>query len=307
MHEGEVVEPTVLDAVMTAGGQNFDEYPVDSNGHRVAPEIVAWGWSGGFADPEVMHGIHTGDPGTSIKRWTGTVGAYDGKRAGVGRVVVDSTWHHFFDINLIGDNAANRPGFTDPRKTLWSKGFTNSADGLRILGQIDQYYRNIVHWLSPGVGLLQFSALATELAMARQVTEVVSNDRISALEVGRHAWEVAIRRFPPCMIIELNRAVLDNIPRLKPVPFGPWDWPYPGPDDGPPRPPIGPVALAQAALGAAILAVHEMGPEGVLSKDAVERLAAVGAHGVRELLGNQIKATQLALKELERTAELFDE
>ena len=306
MHEGEVLEPTVLDAVMSAGGHSFDEYPVDANGHRVAPEIVAWGWSGGYADPEVMHGIHTGDPGTSNKRWTGTVGAYDGKRAGVGRVVVDSTWHHFFDINLIGDNAANRPSFSDPRKALWSKGFTYSADGQRILGLIDQYYRNIVHWLSPGVGLAHFGALATELAMAKQITELLHADEISAFEIGRHAWEVAIRWYPPCMVIELNRALLDSIPRLKPVPFGPWDWPYPGPDDGPPRPPIPPVALAQAALGAAILAVHEMGPEGLMSRSAVERLTDVGLRGIRKAFDEQIDVTREALKQLERTAALLE-
>ena len=305
MHEGEVIEPTVLDAVMSAKGQNFDEYPVDDYGNRVSPEIVAWGWSEGLADPEVMHGIHTGDPGTSNKRWTGTVGAYDGKRAGVGRVVVDSTWHHFFDINLIGDNAANRPSFTDPRKALWSQGFTFSADGQRILGQIDQYYRNIVHWLSPGVGL-RFVAVATELALAKQISELLDDKRLSTFDIGRHAWEVAIRRYPPCLVIELNRAFLDNIPRLKPVPFGPWDWPYPGPDDGPPHPPIPPVALAQAALGAAIVAIHEMGPEAVMSKAAVERITGAGLSGLRHLLAAQISSSREALSELERTAELFE-
>jgi hypothetical protein len=305
MHEGEVVEPTVLDAVMTVGTLSFDEYPPDADGVRVAPEIVAWGWTGGYADPAVMQDVHVGDPGTANKRWTGTVGAYDGKRAGVGRVVVDSTWHHFFDINLVGDNAATRPSVTDARKVIWSKGFTYSADGQKVLGQIDQYFRNIVHWLSPGVGLLYFAALVGELALAKQVTEVLDDDRVSAPDVGRHAWEVAIRRYPPCLMIQLNRAVLDDIPRLKPVPFGPWDWPYPGPDDGP-RPPIPPVELAQAMLGAAILAVHEMGPEALLADGAVERLAAVGLRGARDAVANKVRATRLALQELERTAALFE-
>ena len=109
------------------------------------------------------------------------------------------------------------------------------------------------------------------------------------------------------MVIELNRALLDSIPRLKPVPFGPWDWPYPGPDDGPPRPPIPPVALAQATLGAAILAIHEMGPEGLMSRSALERLAEVGIAGIRSALDAQITATRAELKELDRTARLFEE
>jgi hypothetical protein len=135
---------------------------------------------------------------------------------------------------------------------------------------------------------------------------LLGDDKISALDLGRHAWEVAIRRYPPCMVINLNRAVLDSIPRLKPVPFGPWDWPYPGPEDGPPRPPIPPTALAQAALGAAIVAVHELGPEGVLSDSAIERLADVALRGVRERLEAQINTTRVALEELERTAALFN-
>src|SRR5690606_3506368 len=104
MHEGEVVVPDDLDAVMALGGETFDEYPQDANGVRVSPEIVAWGYTTGRASPAVMGDVHVGDRGVANARWTGAVGAYDGRRCGVGRVVVDSTWHHFFDINLIGDN-----------------------------------------------------------------------------------------------------------------------------------------------------------------------------------------------------------
>ena len=37
----------------------------------------------------------------------GLVGAYDGDSVGIGRVVVDSTWHHWFSYNLHGFQAAN--------------------------------------------------------------------------------------------------------------------------------------------------------------------------------------------------------
>jgi hypothetical protein len=33
----------------------------------------------------------------------GAIAAWDGQRVGKGRVVVDATWHHFFNINLTGD------------------------------------------------------------------------------------------------------------------------------------------------------------------------------------------------------------
>ena len=305
MHEGEVVEPAALDAVMTANGQNYDEYPVDANGQRVAPEVVAWGWSGGYADPEVMHGIHTGDPGTSNKRWTGTVGAYDGRRAGVGRVVVDSTWHHFFDINLIGDNAANRPSFTDPRKALWSQGFTHSAAGQQVLSQINQYFRNIVNWLSPGIGPIRFAAVAMEMALDKRVTEVLHMDKVSALDIGRHAWEVVIRRYPPCTVVQLNQELLDSIPKLKPIPFGPWDLPDPAPDGIAPRPPIPPIAAAQAALGSAILAVHELSREEWLSPDSAERIAGAAIDGVHGLLVDRVHDLRRELADLEDVVDRF--
>lgn len=96
---------------------------------------------------------HVDDP-THIAnaRSFGVVGAYDGHRVGVGRVTVDSTWHHFFDINLIGDPVAPFP------KT---QGFKASADGLLALGHIEAYFRNIGVWLArPGSLTKLFGAAA---------------------------------------------------------------------------------------------------------------------------------------------------
>ncbi|MGB8701607.1 MAG: hypothetical protein WCD18_19505, partial [Thermosynechococcaceae cyanobacterium] len=287
MHEGEVIVPNNLDAKMKIGGKTFDEYPKDKNGNRVSPEVVAWGWTTGRADPEVMHGIHTGDPGTSIPRWTGTIGVYDGHQANVGRVVVHSTWHHFFDINLIGDNAANRPEFNDPRAALWQKGFTASPNGLRILSQIDQYYKNIVHWLSPGVGrLLQFNALIVQLATSHHIREVVEINNASALPVGAYAWEYALRYYPPCMLIELTSIAIEEIP----VPWGPWGGPDPGPDPGPddapmPHWPIPPKQLAQAALGGALLEFTQIESiDEIRHESGIERLRTGALEGVKALL-----------------------
>jgi len=298
MHEGEVVVPGVVDAKMTLGGKTFDEYPQDLNGVRVTPEVVAWGWTTGRADPEVMHGIHVGDPQASAARWTGTIGAYDGHRVKVGRVVVHSTWHHFFDINLIGDNAANRPGFSDPRAALWRQGFTASANGQRILAQIDQYYRNIVHWLSPGIGLVvRFDALVVQLAMNHHVREVVDGGVTSALAIGAHAWEYAIRLHPPCTTFELSfRPIYERIP----IHIGPWDEPDPGPDDGPmPKWPIPPKQLAQAALGGAILALKEVKSIDELDPESGSARLHAGAVGaVRELVEHQIRGTEASLHRL---------
>lgn len=56
----------------------------------------------------------------------GLVNVYDGEPAGVGRIVTDSTWHHWFNINLTGlDTVA-------------------SADKYR---KIQNYYTNVAVWL----------------------------------------------------------------------------------------------------------------------------------------------------------------
>lgn len=57
------------------------------------------------------------------------VAAYDGDGAGVGRIVADSTWHHYFNVNL--------ENFQHP-----------GADGTAT-DQIGQFYRNLAFWLSP--------------------------------------------------------------------------------------------------------------------------------------------------------------
>lgn len=52
--------------------------------------------------------FHGSDSAEVQPKTFGVIGAYDGHATdmGLGRVAVDSTWHHFFDLNLIGDPGA---------------------------------------------------------------------------------------------------------------------------------------------------------------------------------------------------------
>ncbi|KZB87010.1 hypothetical protein [Amycolatopsis regifaucium] len=56
----------------------------------------------------------------------GVSSVYDGAAAGVGRIVADSTWHHYFDLNL------------------W--GFQKGGE---VLDRLTEYYVNLVLWLTP--------------------------------------------------------------------------------------------------------------------------------------------------------------
>jgi hypothetical protein len=113
MHEGTCEVPDNLAArTFTLGGGSVREYPdyvppSPPTGYvpaPLAPEIVAYGdVLAGTTSPALDPDDHTGSPDPADKITFGVIGAWDGHRVANGRVVVDSTWHHFFNINLTGD------------------------------------------------------------------------------------------------------------------------------------------------------------------------------------------------------------
>ena len=103
MHEGHLNLPGQLPAA---------EWPSAPNGVQPRPEVVARGIN--------THGL--GEPMYDL------VVAYDGSAAGVGRIVADSTFHHYFNFNLVG--------------------FVPDGD---VINQFAQYYVNLAVWLCPTV------------------------------------------------------------------------------------------------------------------------------------------------------------
>ncbi len=154
MHEGEVVTPSDLTQVLTINGQQYTEYP-SVNDVQPAPSIIATGTVVGD-HTTLVEGVQGGceqknfttDTSNSVARPLGILCAYDGWDVGVGRVVTDSSFHHYLDLNLIGDPC----GFTPDRR----QGFT--ADGTdpytppaagTMLGDLQDFYLNTILWLSP--------------------------------------------------------------------------------------------------------------------------------------------------------------
>lgn len=116
-HEGEALAP-----VPAAGDANW---PTKA-GHQEAPHVIAWGT---IKDPAATNHGHE----------IGLASAYDGHNVDVGRIVADSTWHHWFDINLTGIAAPPSP----------YAGFDDTAAGQAALKQIDAYFLNCGVWLAP--------------------------------------------------------------------------------------------------------------------------------------------------------------
>jgi hypothetical protein len=144
----EVTSAALLNGTYTVGGQNFMEYrpSVTNAAVKIGAEIVAYAVSGGRS----VHNIVWKPP--VRPQMFGVISGYDGRLASPyptktqrpGRVICDSTWHHYVNINL--------DGMTSGRNGLgtWSVSpgvgvFTPSAD----LNKIYTYYRNIIAWLQP--------------------------------------------------------------------------------------------------------------------------------------------------------------
>lgn len=116
-HEGEALAP-----VPTPGDP---AWPTKA-GHQEEPEVIAWGT---IKDPAANKS------GQEI----GLVSAYNGHNVDVGRILADSTWHHWFDINLTGRLSPPSP----------YSGFDETAAGKAALKKIDAYFLNCGVWLAP--------------------------------------------------------------------------------------------------------------------------------------------------------------
>lgn len=121
-HEGKCRVPATLDP---------DEYP-----GGIGPEIIAWGVSGGA-------GFSASKTSITPPELFPILCAYDGHEADVGRVVVDSTWHHWLNINLNGTGSGALAGAAT--NGLYDSGGNPTPEYL----EIQRYFQNLAAWLEP--------------------------------------------------------------------------------------------------------------------------------------------------------------
>jgi hypothetical protein len=135
MHEGACYEPNVKDMchVYTIDGDPHPEFPFITTTKRLMPEVIA------SARPPEPHttfvpmarACHRPNQIPSF----GAIGAYDGHLVSVGRVVVQSTFHHFINLNL--------RGFEESTDTV------SPNRGRKAYKEIKNYFRNLGLWLAP--------------------------------------------------------------------------------------------------------------------------------------------------------------
>ncbi|MGD1699382.1 hypothetical protein [Dapis sp. BLCC M229] len=169
-HEGECSIPN-----------NFpqSEWPVSSGGYQPKPEIIAWG--------KVI------DPSANPVREVANTAVYDGHRAGVGRIVTDSTWHHWFNINL------------------W--GFPQSKAGLNALRKIEAHFLNVAVWLaSPQLQKCMFAAMCWGLRWHWSLREVLG---AKPIVLGTTARDVFGRYASQCILQDFIWGRFKLLPQLK--------------------------------------------------------------------------------------------
>jgi hypothetical protein len=185
-HEGEALAPVPAPADPT--------WPT-KGGRQEAPEVIAWGR---ITDPAA----------TKHGQEIGVISAYDGHNVDVGRILADSTWHHWFDINLTGVAAPPSP----------YAGFDETPAGQAALKKIDAYFLNAGVWLAPP---------ALQRAMSRWGWwSVVWTDPFVELaldtpiwQLGEQALSVLGKRAPRCTV---SRWVLDEYVFKPKIPW--WEW-----------------------------------------------------------------------------------
>jgi len=127
-HEGECHLPTDLAAPLV-DGSSLKEWPNATIGlGPVVPEMVALSMS---------HGDSFDAKAALTPRSFVAICAYDGHRAGVGRVSTDATWHHFVNVNIDGTES--------PRSGLQNPPGTDTPE----MAKIREYYANLARWLMP--------------------------------------------------------------------------------------------------------------------------------------------------------------
>ncbi len=163
MHEGEVIVPvgpqltqtSGADATLSFAGPGFTEFPA-VDGYREVPIILAQSSSGagggltghvtdvpqGMSPEDIAceNANFSADNSVCEVRTNGTLVAYDGATVNVGRIVADSSFHHFLDLNLLGD-----PCSLVPAK---QQGFNASVAGQAHLNEISAFFVNMATWLA---------------------------------------------------------------------------------------------------------------------------------------------------------------
>jgi hypothetical protein len=197
MHEGEVFEDdqVELDRELDIPGYEGPEYP------PARPEVLARILDLPGVEPfrgpvprVIAHGYTTHE----VRERFALLGVYDGDPAGVGRVVVDSTWHHWLSMNLYG--------FRHTRP--------------RVYRLMQTYFRNVALWLARPQQRAEMLYAAVWGALVGSSPMTFRSD-MSLWQVGELALDAIGRTAPQCIVHALG--TVEVHPDVVEVFYAPFD------------------------------------------------------------------------------------
>lgn len=281
MHEGRCEVPSDLSRTFTFAGYTTTEYPT-VNGHQPQPEVIAWATTRNTDGAEF-----------------GVLGAYDGHHAGVGRVVVDATWHHWFNINLLGFVNATNPAHASYNPAVvpqWN--------------EIKAYFRNVAAWLArPSLqtclrtGGWLIATTYYDILITYRDLKTVPDKATYFWQLGVFARDALGQIASQC---QTTRWLFDLIEWV-PWRIDPW-WPFPRPPLPDPPPWVDVLELETVALGGAMHALLDaFGAEreiDALMSKRTDEIEAVARKGAAVALTEWSERAQAALRDATRLGEL---
>jgi hypothetical protein len=176
MHEGKVLGELAMgydySQSVAIGAQSFDEYPLIA-GNREMPRVIATGQTTGHANRYGSGGTIDSNTEASGTKDVDILSVYDGRPAGVGRVVTGSTFHHYVDINLTGDSGVVGSVLDAVgADAVKGKGFAfETEEAAEAFADIKAVFVNITGWLArpkPKITIiLERSTFSQDEAMAQ--------------------------------------------------------------------------------------------------------------------------------------------
>lgn len=144
-----------------------------------------------------------------------SIGVWDGRLANAGRIVVDSTWHHFVNINLNGEGSQGS-GFSNDDLSGRQSGL-NAADYTAI----KQYFMNIATWMTRKKSFLCWRRyIWLELLRNSQLIEASLNNPVEKIEkitiadlcsIGSLAQEILSSKYSPAFAREFMLESMENL------------------------------------------------------------------------------------------------
>ena len=230
MHEGEVIadDEVLLDLPLDIPGYTQPEYPYPSIVvgsafddvvlplHRPHPRIVAYGHTTNrhFPDEATFLNLLPFDPpgGAEAFPFTkrfGLVGVYDGDAVNIGRIVVDSTWHHWLSINL---HALATAGDIVAQLKLHALGrdFLPPHEFIQVpYAKMQAYYRNVGLWLATPAQRRSM-LIASAWGMLVNAPPMEFGNPANLLQIGERALHMLKASASQGVLAELVNAFVDR-------------------------------------------------------------------------------------------------